>query len=82
MARRFGSAMISNTDLISFIYSQWHIRVKACTGKNGFTYPVFRFGLCPFHPRRLFWVNQIANTLNTVEARLQGSRDNDQLRPH
>jgi hypothetical protein len=29
MARRFGSAMISNTDSMLFIYSTEHIRVKA-----------------------------------------------------
>lgn len=29
MARRFGSAMISNTDSILFVYPRRHIRVKA-----------------------------------------------------
>jgi hypothetical protein len=29
MARRFGSAMISNTDPTLFVYSMEHIRVKA-----------------------------------------------------
>src|SRR5947209_3269779 len=35
IARRFGSAMISNTDSTLFIYSQWHIRVKAYYGMAG-----------------------------------------------
>ena len=32
MARRLGSAMISKSDSMSFIYSSWHIRVKAYKG--------------------------------------------------
>src|SRR5690348_280367 len=31
MARRFGSAMISNTDSMLLIYAMWHIRVKGYT---------------------------------------------------
>src|ERR1700687_525194 len=32
IARRFGSAMISNTDSIPFVYSKEHIRVKVYLG--------------------------------------------------
>ncbi len=32
MARRFGSAIISNTDSTLFVYSREHIRVNAYTG--------------------------------------------------
>jgi hypothetical protein len=35
MARRFGSAMISNTDSTSLIYSTEHMRVKAYKGPGG-----------------------------------------------
>src|ERR1700730_13954306 len=34
IARRFGSAMISNTDSILLVYSTEHIRVKAYTGRG------------------------------------------------
>ena len=34
MARRFGSAMISNTDSTLLIYSTEHMRVKAYTGRG------------------------------------------------
>src|SRR5713101_8114448 len=39
IARRFGSAMISNTDSMLFIYSTTHIRVKVYLGSpgNGFS---------------------------------------------
>src|SRR6266853_1511399 len=40
IARRFGSAMISNTDSMLFIYSEEHIRVKVYLAKgpcNGFS---------------------------------------------
>jgi hypothetical protein len=40
MARRFGSAMISNTDSTRLIYSTEHMRVKVITSKspgNGFS---------------------------------------------
>src|ERR1700676_1879696 len=34
IARRFGSAMISNTDSILLVYSTEHIRVKVYSGKG------------------------------------------------
>ena len=37
MARRFGSAMISNTDSTRLIYSTEHMRVKAYTGDGLYT---------------------------------------------
>src|SRR6266852_2753108 len=40
IARRFGSAMIANTDSILFVYSREHIRVKVYKGRgpgNGFS---------------------------------------------
>src|SRR5260370_8956016 len=34
IARRFGSAMISNTDSMLFVYSKEHIRVKVYSGRG------------------------------------------------
>src|SRR6266851_3934267 len=34
IARRFGSAMISKTDSILFVYSKEHIRVKVYSGRG------------------------------------------------
>jgi len=40
MARRFGSAMIPNTDSIAFIYSIEHMRVKAYLSRGSRLIPV------------------------------------------
>src|SRR5258707_9829897 len=40
IARRFGSAMISNTDSMPLIYSTWHMRVTAYKGRTQATVSV------------------------------------------